>query len=305
MKTLNDGSQAAPYLRKDLTLTTLLHLPATSAFSDVKIEDLGSACKRLKALGYVGVQHPDSTPALAAGLMATGSSAIVEPEKAEAIVGSFKQRGFEAMSVTVGNGLERADEAARLLQAVLDAAAVHDFPVYVETHRATITQDIRRTLDLVERFPEIRFNADLSHWYTGHEMNRANFDTYVEALAPVFERVRFVQGRIGNSGSIQIDIRAEDRFDCIEHHRKLWTLCFEGFLANAGPGDFLPFNPEVLPPAIVWRGMRLPICYGREFRQADGSFVEEGDRWGQAQLYWEMAQQCFALAQKNAAKTGE
>lgn len=304
MKTLNDGSQATPYLRKDLTLTTLLHLPATSVFSGVQIEDLGPACKRLKALGYVGVQHPDSVPALAAGLKATGSSAIVEPEKAAVIVGRFKQRGFEAMTVTVGNGLERADDAARLLHAVLDAAEVHDFPVYVETHRATITQDIRRTLDLVERFPEIRFNADLSHWYTGHDMNRFNFDTYVEALAPVFERVRFVQGRIGNSGSIQIDIRAEDQLDCIDHHRRLWTRCFEGFLSNAALGDFLPFNPEVLPPAIVWRGMRLPICYGREFRQADGGFVEEGDRWQQAQLYWEMAQECFTLAQQNSAEAG-
>jgi hypothetical protein len=156
---------------------------------------------------------------------------------------------------------------------------------------------------LVERFPEIRFNADLSHWYTGHEMHRVNFDAYVQALAPVFERVRFLQGRIGNSGSIQIDSRADDRFDCIEHHRRLWTASFEGFLRNAGPGDFLPFNPEVLPPAIVWRGMSLPIFYGREFRQADGSFAEEGDRWQQAQLYWEIAQQCFAEAQKNVADT--
>jgi hypothetical protein len=49
--------------------------------------------------------------------------------------------------------------------------------------------------------------------------------------------------------------------------------------------------------------MSLPIFYGREFRQADGSFAEEGDRWQQAQLYWEIAQQCFAEAQKNVADT--
>jgi hypothetical protein len=102
-------------------------------------KDLGPACQRLKALGYVGVQHPDPAPALAAGLKATGSSAIAEADKAAAIVAGFKQRGFEALSVTVGTGLEKADEAARLLQAMLDAAAVHDFPVYVETHRSTIT----------------------------------------------------------------------------------------------------------------------------------------------------------------------
>lgn len=42
-----------------------------------------------------------------------------------------------------------------------------------------------------------------------------------------------------------------------------------------------------------------PICYGREVRQTDGSFVEEGDLWEQAKLYWEVSQQFFAAATKS------
>jgi hypothetical protein len=39
----------------------------------------------------------------------------------------------------------------------------HQLSIYVETHRATATQDVRRTVDLVSRISEVRFNGDFSH----------------------------------------------------------------------------------------------------------------------------------------------
>jgi len=50
-----------------------------------------------------------------------------------------------------------------MVKDVVTASERHDFPMYVETHRATVTQDIRRTVDLVERIPDVRFNGDFSH----------------------------------------------------------------------------------------------------------------------------------------------
>lgn len=66
--------------------------------------------------------------------------------------------------------MEDDDEAARLIDAVLNASVRYDVPLYVETHRATIFQDLWRAVQFVARFPELRFNGDFSHWYTGLEM---------------------------------------------------------------------------------------------------------------------------------------
>ncbi|MEB0161029.1 hypothetical protein QN405_25755, partial [Pseudomonas sp. AH2 (2023)] len=84
------------------------------------------------------------------------------------------------------------DDMAWLTEAMLDIAEKEAHPIYLETHRATMTQDIKRTLDLVERFPELRFNGDFGHWYIGHELTYGDMDMKFEKMRPVFERTRFM-----------------------------------------------------------------------------------------------------------------
>jgi hypothetical protein len=150
----------------------------------------------------------------------------------------------------------------------------------------------------VKRFPEVRFNGDFSHWYTGLEMVYGDFAAKLDFLAPVFERVRFIHGRIGDPGCMQRDIGTTgDGLTYVAHFRELWTRSFAGFLKTAKPGDYLCFNPELLPSEIY---------YARLVKNAKGEDVEEGDRWQQAILYGKIARECFAEAQKRvgAAATG-
>ena len=97
-----------------------------------------------------------------------------------------------------------------------------------------------------------------------------DFDQKLLKLQPVFDRVRFIHGRIGNPGSMQVDCgngETENR-PFIRHFRQMWTRCFAAFLRSANNGDFISFTPELLPPAIyyarVWNGR------------------EESDRWRSA-----------------------
>jgi hypothetical protein len=143
-----------------------------------------------------------------------------------------------------------------------------------------------RTTELVKRFPDLRFNGDFSHWYTGNEMVYGDFEEKVRFIAPVLQRVRFMHGRIGNPGSIQVDIGDgnETAHPYVGHFKTLWREAMRGFL-NAGEGDVLLFVPELLSPRIY---------YGRKLHIADGESREECDRWTQALVLKRIAEECWA-----------
>ena len=95
----------------------------------------------------------------------------------------FAAEGMECATVHAGWGMED-DQQACSCEAMLNASTRHGVPLYVETHRATILQDIWRTVQFVKRFPEIRFNGDFSHWYTGLEMVYGGFEKNSSSFAP-------------------------------------------------------------------------------------------------------------------------
>lgn len=287
----NDGSNAKPYLRRDLNWATLWALPQ---WSEGPRGDPVSVLPAVKAAGYAGVQHVDAEAVLAAGLRATGMGRVLSASEVLPLARDHRARGFDCTTLHVGTGLETDLEMDRLADAVVGASAATGYRLYVETHRATMTQDMRRTVDLVARFPDLRFNADLSHWYTGQEMTYGDFDAKLAFIAPVLSRVRFLHGRIGTSGCIQVPIGAgAPEGPHIDHFRTLWQACFAGFLQSAGAGDYLVFASELLP-ARVSDGSRMHhLGYAREVLRAEGRVDEESDRWTEADLLWRLASSVF------------
>jgi hypothetical protein len=195
----------------------------------------------------------------------------------------------------LGTGMEDDDEAARLVEEVLDASTTTGIPLYVETHRATVTQDIWRTLQLVRRFPEIRFNGDFSHWYTGHDLPFGDFDAKLDALAPVLERTRYLHGRVATAGVIQVDVAdgSDPDHPSLTHFRALWTRAFAGYITTAADdpvpssGNAIGFAPELLP---------AEFGYAVTCRGGDGELREGSDRWDQALVLADVAATCFARA---------
>ena len=64
-----------------------------------------------------------------------------------------------------GTGLETMTEARNIVKQIISLQEQHTFPIYLEIHRCSITQDIFQTLALAEEFKSLNFNIDLSHWY--------------------------------------------------------------------------------------------------------------------------------------------
>lgn len=258
-------------------------LDAASRTSDASFHAIREA-------GYEGVQF-DSFPALervraaqALGLGVCGSGRINTPAEAAPLALKGVEYGFECLTVHVGWGMEDDAEVDRLAVAVIEASRKHGIPLYVETHRATIMQDIWRAVQLVKRFPELEVNCDFSHWYTGLEMVYGGVEKKIEFVQPVIERMGFIHARIGNPGCIQVDIGDGDSATrpYVGHFCELWTRVFAAYLSKPATHRFC-FTTELLGPEIY---------YARTFNGK-----EESDRWEQALVLVKLAKECYRKAQ--------
>lgn len=288
---LNDGTKESPKLRIYLNLDTLLDLRPESIWPD--LEGL-PRLRRLADDGFEGVQT-NEPPVSLSPIPHCGSARIDHPKDADTVAATHKDRGDSCVTVHVGTGLEDDRDSLALVGATLAASERHSIPIFIETHRATITQDVWRTVQITKQFPEVRFNADFSHYYTGLEMVYGDWDSKLAFMDPIFERTRFIHGRIGSPGCMQVAIgddgemphRKSDARDYVSDFKELWTRAMRGFLQTAKPGDYLVFCPELL---------RSGIYYAREFLNREGRLLEESDRYQQALLYQKIAQKCFQEA---------
>lgn len=288
IKNTNDGTANSPALRIDINYGNCDGLPE---FSTGPQDGDRQKHEAMANAGFKGVQ--DGVPELCKdlGLELTAHARVNKTGDLDDLLPQWKNLGYNCATVHLGWGMESDQETDVLAEYILKSSQKFDFPIYIETHRATVTQDMFRTVELVKRFPEIRFNGDFSHWYTGQEMVYGDFEQKLKFIAPIFERVRFLHGRIGNPGSIQVTVDPNKNQSFVEHFKEMWIRSFQGFLKTAVPGDYICFTVELL---------RSDIFYARTI-ESGGRSVEEGDRWQQALLYKEMVQTCWeqALNTKN------
>jgi len=293
---LNDGSADPLKLKVYLNLDTLVDLRPGSAWPGI-----GGLARYelLMADGFEGVQlTTGDSPIPGAPLPHCGLDRINTPSDAEPVAARHAARGDLCVTVHVGWGIEDNDEVSRLVEAILEASEKYRLPIFIETHRATITQDLWRTVQIIKKFPEVRLNGDFSHYYCGQELAYGDWNSKLAFMEPIFSRIGFLHGRIASSGCMQVPIEANFAAkpklahgvaDYLDHFKQLWTRAMLGSLRAAVPGDVLIFAPEILAGAHY---------YARLFPDASGKLTEESDRYAQALLYQELARVCFADAQR-------
>ncbi|HEY3888474.1 MAG TPA: hypothetical protein VGL73_07865 [Caulobacteraceae bacterium] len=285
----NDGRGGPPRLLAGISFLTFDDLPKWSAGPH---GDHAATHAALAPAGYEAVQTLWPERAHAAGLIPTGLARVIDdPASLADIAARFRDAGCDCTTVQLGDGLESEAGMDRLAEALLEASEKQSHPLYLETHRATMTQDIRRAVDLVGRFPELRFNGDFGHWYIGHELTYGDMERKFAAMAPVFERTRFLHLRV--SSNVHGQLTASDPREArhLAFHARMWTAAFEGFLASAAPGDYIAAHTELLPARSFY-----PIMVNGE----DGEPREESDRWTQSAFLINIAQDCFAEAATKA-----
>ena len=140
------------------------------------------------------------------GLGSAGSGRVNKPGEVREVARRARDQGQECVTLHAAWGLKLMPRWTPWSATSWKLPRPRAFPLYIETHRATLTDDIWHTVQLVKRIPEIRFNGDFSHWYTGHEMRYGDIAAKFDFCQSVFDRVRFLHGRIGDPCSIQVDV---------------------------------------------------------------------------------------------------
>ncbi len=273
-----------------MNMGTLAELPEWSSWPGLEGRE---ALQFLQEAGFDGVQDGDPELCRDLGMGCAGSGRVDQPGEAEPLARRLIDQGYESATLHVGRGFETDAEMDALARAIITAVGETGFPLMVETHRATMTQDPFRTIALLQRNPGLMINGDFSHYYTGLELVYGDFAGKLDRMQPIFDKVRFMHGRIGNPSHIQVDIgdgtepvqQEHGHSHFLADYREMWKRAMQGFLDNADPAATLVFAPEILAPSIY---------YARLFRQSDGSLWEESDRYQQALVYAGIAREVFA-----------
>jgi sugar phosphate isomerase/epimerase len=287
---VNDGSSLPPRLAifgNEWAMLELPKLPHDRAWTFEETAD------KMVAAGFHGIQTQASNKKIldARKLRFATSGRVNTPAEVEPHIKAAADAGADCTTLHAGWGMESDAQMDALVDAILEASARHNLPAYIETHRATITQDIWRTIEMVRRRPEVRFNGDFSHFYCGGEVTYPGFANVRHHYLPILERICFFHGRISNGNAIQVDV-GDGRGD---PHAKafqwLWETGMRHWLAAARPGDILPFAPELGTPSDN---------YAITYRLPTGQLAEISDRWAQSLVIKRLAEESWAAAARPA-----
>lgn len=250
---------------RDLCLGTLIGLPQNSAGWRSSLQEQLELLTEHQIECVVAWDHWDAIQS--AGLGVIGMARLLYPNEALDVALRHRDSGLAFSTVHAGTGFETDDEMSALAVSIVKASQDTGYPLHVETHRATMTQDIFRTLRLLEQHPDLMLTLDFSHWYTGHEMTYGGeFEDRLQKASEAFRNVGSLQLRLGNSCTMQLG--TEEPGQHKEHFAMALRSCFTK-LRDAGRIDRISVAPELLPYEFVTENGAQEICYAEREEKSD------------------------------------
>ena len=147
-----------------------------------------------------------------------------------------------------------AAEAVPVVETWLEMARAYDFPMLLETHRNGTLNDLFFTLEVLQRLPELRLCADLSHFVVDRELQIPLNETDEGYFSTILERSDSFQGRVSNNQQIQIAIDFPQHREWVAQYRQWWQQGISGWHARQTHDATLNFLVELGPPAYAITG---------------------------------------------------
>ena len=139
--------------------------------------------------------------------------------------------------------------------------------MHIETHRDRMTTDLFFTLHLLDRFPDLRFTADLSHYVVGREFAWPIAPENHAMIHRILDNSWGLHGRVASREQIQVQLNFPQHQDWVELFMGWWEYGIRSWKKRAGPDATFTFLCELGPPPYAITG-------------ADG--YELSDRWQEA-----------------------
>ncbi len=170
------------------------------------------------------------------------------------IIGQVMPIALDDMVPVIETWIEMADQIGVLVQ--------------FETHRNCITNDLFTTLQLLDRIPQMRICADLSHYVVDREFWFPLSDHDMALISRVLQRSDSFQGRVASRQQIQLQLGFPQHQKWVDLFKGWWREGLADWRARNATGDCI-FVCELGPPEYAMTG-------------SDGR--EMSNRWEEAQV---------------------
>ncbi len=160
------------------------------------------------------------------------------------------------------------DDMVPVIETWMDMSERIGVPIQFETHRNCITNDLYTTLQLLDRIPQMRICADLSHYVVDREFWFPLSDHDRSLISRILQRSDSFQGRVASRQQIQLQLDFPQNQKWIKLFKKWWREGMADWRTRNATGDCI-FVCELGPPEYAMTG-------------PDGR--EMSNRWEEAQV---------------------
>lgn len=163
-------------------------------------------------------------------------------------------------------------EGADYIEQSVELGKQFQVPVYFETHRLALTNDLLFTVQLLEHSPSLKLVADLSHYVVGREFPMPVDEFHNDLVTEILKRSVSMQGRVATREQVQVPIDFPQNQEWVEQFYKWWEQGNQLWLEQASDGDTFNFTCELGPP---------------NYAITDANNYELSDRWQEALVFKE------------------
>ncbi|RLJ41113.1 hypothetical protein BCF46_2901 [Litoreibacter meonggei] len=145
------------------------------------------------------------------------------------------------------------DDMVPVIETWMEMSDKIGMPIQFETHRNCITNDLYTMLQLLDRIPEMRVCADLSHYVVDREFWYPLSDHDLGLISRVLERSDSFQGRVASRQQVQLPLDFPQHQKWVELFKGWWREGMTSWRDRNATGDCI-FLCELGPPEYAMTG---------------------------------------------------